>query len=373
MSLLITIDEFISYSKKEIIIDVRSESEFNQGHFPGAVNIPILVDEHRKEVGTIYKKNGRQEAVIKGFELAGPSLGEFIRKVKNLSPKNNPDSVVFVYCWRGGMRSAIADWLLSLAGFKVLRLKGGYKSFRNRALEILKLEKKILVLGGMTGSGKTEILSHLEKQGEFVIDLENLAHHKGSAFGGLGQLAQPTNEQFENLIAIKWEKIPNQAPLEFSDPGLLGPNNTPEFAWIENESRTIGHNQLPNSVYEQIRNAPVVEIIIPKEVRIKRILFEYGHFPPEVLAELSQKLKKRMGGQHLKEALNYLLENDLQKWAEKMLEYYDKSYQFGMRQRKTESVKGLSLSGKDYSELAAIVKEAGLKIMKKKPENHFSL
>ncbi len=360
MSSIIHIDDFLSKSKEFPIIDVRSESEFKQGHFPGAINIPILNDEHRKEVGIAYKQKGRQEAVIKGFELAGPKFGDFISQVKNIFSKlptsNFQLPTILLYCWRGGMRSAIADWILSLAGFQIYRLKGGYKAFRNWTLDVLKQEKKILILGGMTGSGKTEILQHLSKLGETVIDLENLAHHKGSAFGALGQSPQPTTEHFENLLAMLWADASDK-----------------NFLWLENESRTIGCNQIPNAIYEQIRKGNVVEINVKRELRIKRILNEYARFPVEQLTELTIKLKKRLGGEHLKESLEYLENRDFENWSKKMLDYYDKSYSYGMMQRENGTIHSINLEGNDYLEFAKQVREFGNSLMKNFTQKVFAL
>lgn len=367
MSSPVSIEEFISRSGESIIIDVRSESEYRQGHFPGAVNIPILTDEQRREVGITYKNKGKQEAVIKGFDLAGPLFGDFIRAAKNTTKDhptaNSPLPTVFLYCWRGGMRSSISGWILSLAGFQVKILEGGYKTFRRWVLNTLEQKKNILVLGGMTGCGKTEILQNLAMLGETVIDLEKLAHHKGSAFGGLGQLAQPSTEHFENLLSIQWNKIPSS---QFSDSGNV------EFAWLENESRTIGHNQVQASVYEQIRKAKVVEIKIPREKRVNRIVKEYGCFPVEQLSEMTKKLKKRLGGQHLEESLDYLLKNDISNWALKMLDYYDKAYNYGMSQRPSGSIHLVDFDGENYFEIANHLKGLGSSIMKKITEKDLS-
>lgn len=356
MAGLVSIDEFIAKSQTIPVIDVRSESEFRQGHFPGAVNFPVLNDMHRKEVGIAYKNQGRQEAVIKGFDLAGGKFGDFIREVKSVLNNPGHNSELLLYCWRGGMRSAIAEWILTLAGIRVMRLKGGYKVFRNWCLESLHQKKNILVLGGMTGSGKTEILRDLATTGERIIDLESLANHKGSAFGGLGQPPQPSNEHFENMLAMRWAAIPGDS-----------------YAWIENESRTIGKNQIPAPVYEQIRNSGVIEIKVETSVRINRILNEYGKFPVQQLAEMTSKLKKRLGGQHLQEALRYLENSDFKNWTKKMLFYYDKTYEFGLEQRRKESICAVTWDGYSKNELINQVKSIGKSFMKNLKEKELSL
>ena len=166
MSSLLTTEEFLNKFDNEglLLIDARSELEFTHAHIPGAVNIPLLNNEHRHLVGIEYKKKGREAAVSLGFELVGPHFHEYIKKANELSDKKE----AMIYCWRGGMRSSIMAWLLSMAGFKVFLLKGGYKSFRNLILSQFTLPRKILILGGHTGCGKTDLLKELKKLGEEI-------------------------------------------------------------------------------------------------------------------------------------------------------------------------------------------------------------
>ena len=160
---ILLVDEFIRKYEHErpLLIDARSESEYFHAHFPGAVNIPLLNNEHRHLVGTEYKKNGREAAVLLGFKLAGPLFHEFIEKAN----ANSENKVAMVYCWRGGMRSSIMSWILSMAGFKVTLLKDGYKSFRNFILEQFNRTIQLIIIGGHTGCGKTDILKALRKMG----------------------------------------------------------------------------------------------------------------------------------------------------------------------------------------------------------------
>ena len=299
-----------------LLLDARSESEFNQGHIPGAVNLPLLNDEHRKIVGTIHKQKGREAAVLSGFDLVGNKFGDFIRKASELSKEKN----VMLYCWRGGMRSGIMSWLLNTAGFKITLLKGGYKSFRSWTLEQFIQHKNIVVIGGRTGSGKTELLNELKAKGEQVIDLEALAHHKGSAFGALGEMPQPRNEHFENLLAMEWSKVDEN-----------------KILWLENESSTIGAVKIPNVIYERMRQARVVELNTDIQIRKERILNEYGNFPAELLAECTLKLKKRLGDLRTNEAIHSLHANNRNAWLDEVLFYYDKSYDYGMSQRSQEN------------------------------------
>lgn len=299
-----------------MLIDTRSPKEYLHGHIPGAVNIPLLNDEHRRIVGITYKEQGREAAVLKGFELVGPYFGDFIKQVSALSPGKS----VLLYCWRGGMRSNIMSWILGLAGYKVHLLQDGYKSFRNWVLLQCAEPRKVIVLGGKTGSGKTEVLKHLVNRGEQVIDLEAMAHHKGSSFGGLGQGPQPTFEQFENELALAWYRLDKD-----------------KVVWLENESRSIGHVKIPDPIYSLMLNSPLVMMEVPTDIRAQRILHEYGQFSRAELAECTVRLHKRLGGLDTQLALSALEINDLGTWLGILLRYYDKTYLHGISSSKIEN------------------------------------
>jgi len=316
---LLDIDEFLdsANSGEYIIVDARSESEFAHAHIPGAINIPILSDHERELVGTEYKHKGKEAAVHLGFRLVGPRFHEIITDAISRTGKNN----LLIYCWRGGMRSNILGWLLSINGFRLKLLNGGYKSFRNFVLKTNSQPRNFIVLGGATGSGKTETLAHLTVHGQPVIDLEELANHKGSAFGLLGKGKQPSNEQFENRLASKLRGF-----------------DIAEWIWVENESRTIGSCALPEAIYNQMRKSPVLEMKVPIEVRMNRITHEYGSFSIEELTSCSEKVKKRMGPQHLKMALDLLHSGDFQGWLTIIMDYYDRLYGYGNDQRDSKTI-----------------------------------
>lgn len=325
---LITVDDFLTLTSSGLpVIDARSPAEFEQGCFPGSLNMPLLNNEERAVVGTTYKQKGRNVAVLTGFDLVGGKFAGYIRTAEEKVPSRE----VIIYCWRGGMRSGILSWLLEQAGFKVQVLRGGYKSFRRWALKKLEEPRKVWVLGGMTGSGKTEALHHLRENGEQVLDLEGIARHKGSAFGALGQDKQPTNEQFENSMALQWASFDPSKPV-----------------WIENESRDIGKNKIPDPVYHLIRNSPLVEWSIPAEIRLKRILKEYAVFPVEELAACTRKIAKRLGGLRLAQSLEHLQNGHFSEWAKMMLEYYDKTYAYGLSERPGPVIMHFEAEGKDY-------------------------
>ena len=313
------IKDFVAKLKSTecLLIDARSETEFKRGHVPGAVNLPLLNDNARAEVGTLYKQKGRQAAVEKGFELAGPEFHKFIDFVRN----NQKGNTVLVYCWRGGMRSGIMAWILGLAGFQVILLKGGYKQYRKLALESFNIERPIMVLGGKTGTGKTDLLSEMSRNNEIVIDLEALANHRGSVYGDLGQNPQPTQEHFENLLAWQWMNIESNA-----------------LVWLENESSLIGHLKIPNVLFENMRNCVVIEVHRDFEVRLQRIVKEYGCFDKKVLAEKTTKVQKRLGGLRLQQALEYLDKDNIEGWAGIMLQYYDDTYKHSNSRRQADKI-----------------------------------
>lgn len=288
-----------------IIFDARSPKEFEEGHIPGAISLPLLDNNQRHEIGITYKQQGHDAAVEKGFELVGPHFAEKLKRAKELTDKRE----ILVYCWRGGLRSNILAWLLQTGGFKVTLLKGGYKAFRNQNLNLFDAKGHPVVLSGKTGVGKTEILEKLIAANQHVVDLEGLANHKGSAFGGLGQNDQPNQEQFENLLGNQLRCIPNE-----------------HSVWIESESRFLGKIRIPDQLFNRMQCAPMVDIERPVEERTERILVEYGHFPKDLLAEKTLALNKRMGGEQVKAAIDYLENNQMREWIGLLLNYYDKGY-----------------------------------------------
>lgn len=329
MSRVLLIEDYLQnvFSGNHLVLDVRSESEYFQGRIPGAVNLPLLDNDTRKEVGIIYKKEGRNAAVEKGFELTGGKFHTFIKTVNDyLSQPQTPNfrpqtsdlkpQTVLLYCWRGGMRSGIMSWLLETTGIRTILLKGGYKSYRRWALQQIEAERKIIVLGGKTGSGKTYLLNELKKAGEQVLDLEALANHRGSAFGAIGMEPQPRQEHFENMVAFE-----------------LGKTDPQQVLWIENESRKVGSLKIPDVLFDRMLAAPLIEIILPYEERINRIEIEYGRFPVEELIANTIKLERSLGGARMKEAIQLLEENKIHEWIRQMLMYYDKTYNYGLSVR----------------------------------------
>ncbi|HEV3250035.1 MAG TPA: tRNA 2-selenouridine(34) synthase MnmH, partial [Puia sp.] len=194
----LNIEDFLSLSQSHPVVDVRSPGEYIHAHIPGAYNLPLFNDEERKTVGTLYKQQGRENAIKTGLDIFGLKMSRMVEEVENFAGKGR---IILIHCWRGGMRSAGVAWLMDLYGFRVYTLTGGYKKFRRYVLETFSMPLHFKILGGYTGSGKTRVLKELEKQDELIIDLEEIAQHKGSAFGALEGKAQPSQEMFENLLA----------------------------------------------------------------------------------------------------------------------------------------------------------------------------
>ena len=308
----IDINKFLELSEKFSVVDVRSPSEFNTGHIPGAVNIPLFDDREREAVGIQYKKEGRRKAILKGIELTGPLMHSKLKEAIKIGEKG----MLLLYCWRGGMRSEAMAWLFSLGDIPVEVLNGGYKSYRNHILTRLSEKRKIIVLGGMTGSSKTHILKHLKELNHQVIDLEGLANHKGSAFGTLGQPPQPSSEHFANLLFKEWGHLKNNLPV-----------------WMEDESRNIGTVFMPDLFYENLLGSPAIVLIMDIITRMPRLIEEYSTYPPDMIKKSIMKISKRLGGANTKEAICAVDAGNFAKAIEITLGYYDKAYAFGINRK----------------------------------------
>ena len=326
---LISLEEFRKLREQLPLIDARSEGEFSQSQIPGSFNLPILTNEERIKVGTLYKKEGSIEATLKGFELVGPRFHE----IQKEALERFPEQKAIVYCWRGGMRSQILSWLLSMVGFEIFRLKGGYKTYRTYTFEKVSEYYPLLVLCGKTGTGKTVLLKKLKESGEQVIDLEGLAHHKGSSFGSIGQLPQPTVEQFENLLAEELRLMDLSVPI-----------------WVENESRKIGRLIIPDHFYEQMIKSPLLEIHKSDEERIKHIAEEYGKLPEAELIAAVKRLQKRLGGLRTQQAILDIQEKNHTSWISNLLLYYDKTYDFDLQRHEASKTVHVDLTGMPLTE-----------------------
>lgn len=328
----IDITSFLARRSTAVVLDVRSPGEYALGHIPGALSLPLFSDAERAKVGTIYKQVSPEKAVAVGLEIVGPKLNFYVAEARRLAG-NLP---IMLYCWRGGQRSASLAWLLDLAGLDVTVLQGGYKSWRRNLDELFRANWKFRVIGGKTGSGKTDLLHALEEAGEQIIDLEALALHRGSSFGGMQMELQPSTEHFANLLGDK----------------LLNCDFLTHL-WVEDESRMIGTVHIPENFYRSLRQSPLLVLEIPLKERIKRLVSAYGQAPDPLLREAFERIRKKLGGQHLKAAFDALDNDDRAAAAAIALAYYDKAYNYDLTAKNTSNIWHYEVNHQHMPTLAA--------------------
>ena len=316
----------LSYYKN---IDLRSEREFLKGTIPGSVNIPILNDEEYKKVGQQYKTKGQKAAIKLGFDLVNDDLKKQRIDLWIDHVEDNPGC--YIFCYRGGLRSKIAhDWL-GKQNIAVHRLQGGYKEFRSYIIsqhsDTKNYSKSWKVIGGLTGSGKTELLNHFEE----AIDLEKIANHRGSAFGK-NISEQPSQANFENVITDKYL------------------NHKHSKIYIEDESRTIGRLTLPEPWYKKMQSSDLIVLKICNDERIQNILNEYvfqatkqfsnsNELLKQYLLSL-ERIKKRLGADLFKKISTIMIEafnknKNHEDWISRLLiSYYDPMYKYKLSMRK---------------------------------------
>lgn len=327
----VNIHEFLKLAEQHPVLDVRTPAEFETGHIPSAKNLPLFSNEERVIIGTLYKREGKQVAILKGLEFVGPKMKDLVKGAGKISS----EGTFLMHCWRGGMRSGSVAWLLEMYGYKVYTLRGGYKSWRRFVIDQFNEKRTVIVLGGRTGAGKTLVLDELKKQGEQVLDLERLANHKGSSFGALGEEKQPTQEQFENELAFQLMHSDISKPL-----------------WIEDESRTVGNKVIPEGIWNQMRGSKVMYMDIPFKERAKYLTESYGKYDREELKAAILRIGKRLGGQHVKHAIEAIDNGDLQTACEISLSYYDKAYDHGLSKRAPSTIKRVQFNMLDPAYIA---------------------
>jgi len=315
------------------IVDVRSEGEFAEDHIPGAINLPVLNNEERAEVGTIYKQVSPFTARKVGAALVYKNLSQHLRE--HFADKEK-DYRPLVYCWRGGQRSNSMAWVLGQIGWRVTVIEGGYKTYRayvREQLETLPLDFTYQILCGKTGSGKTHILRQMQQRGLQVLDLENLANHRGSLLGEEWQdkpVAQPSQKYFESLLVQQLHSFNSRLPV-----------------WVESESNKIGQVYLPQSLWLKMKQANCVEIHVPISARVQFLLQQYPHLVthPEILQAKLGYLKARYGKKKLLQWYQAIAQ---QQWAElfqDLLEsHYDPTYSHSMQQDYTNVKQQFSLA-----------------------------
>jgi len=292
------------------IIDVRTPLEFAEDHLPGAINVPILTDAERVEVGTIYKQVGAQQARRRGLELTCSRFGAMVAEIAAYAA----DRPILVYCWRGGLRSLSMAILLEMSGHQVTQLQGGYKAFRGQVIsffEDFKPQVPLIVLHGMTGTGKTTFINGLDQSGLTSIDLEGLACHRGSAFGEVGLDQTLSQKRFETLLWDEFQRAPGDRPIV-----------------LEGESPRIGKIALPGNLYEVMAASCKIWCSASLDTRVQRLAVEYAHEEyREAMAEALERIRKKLGGQRYAELAGLLAVWDIEGLGRGLIEhYYDKLY-----------------------------------------------
>lgn len=326
--------QFLTFASTMPVIDVRSPGEWEQGHIPGSVNVPLFDNEERAKVGTAYVKKGKDIAIELGHTIASRKTEYYLEGIRKLDANRG----LLLHCWRGGLRSEKTAAFYASHGYKMFVLKGGYKAYRKYIRQQFALPRPILVLGGYTGTGKTQILNELKKVGQQVIDLESLANHRGSLFGHLGNQSQPTTEQFENNLYDCWQAL---------DPEKV--------IWIEHESLTIGEVYLPDSFYNTMQHSNLFFLELEKQLRIQRLVDEYGNYDKNSLLNSIRKLSPFIGKAESKYTIKSLKNNELHDVASHLLDHYDKTYSNSLKRRPIDGLHRVALTGSDPTENAKII------------------
>lgn len=335
MTELLDIERFLDLKNEIPHIDVRSPIEYDHAHIPGCVNIPLFSDVERARIGWTYKHEGQEAATILGEGFAEPKIPYYLKAAESVSSNKR----ILVLCARGGLRSLRFATLLERAGFEVYRLEGGYKSYRNSVLSFYKKELSLVILSGRTGCGKTEILKSLAESGEQVLDLEALAHHRGSAFGSIGMELQPSTEYFQNKLFEEIRAF-----------------NLDKRIWVEDESLNIGKVLLPANLYEQMSHASQVLVAMDRDIRIHRLCDEYGQLGIDPLIEAIEKIQKRLGDENYRKALNALDNGNLKETASIALGYYDKCYDYSLSKKNRDTLGEIQFDDGDTVKAAEIIR-----------------
>jgi tRNA 2-selenouridine synthase len=336
----ITPHDYFTETRRIPIVDVRAPVEYAHGHIPGAINIPLFSDEERAIIGTIYKQEGHEPAVRKGFELVSPHITKLIDETK----KHVASKELVLYCARGGMRSRSIAMLLDFAGYTIHLMTGGFKAYKHFLRIRAGDYTNFILLGGKTGSGKTAILAELERLGEQVIDLETLACHRGSALGSLGQLAQPTQEQFIINCLSRLAGYDQSRPI-----------------WFEHEGVRLGEVQVPHELVTLMVQAPVIHIELPIAYRSARLMQEYGCFLGEKFgADVKtciKKMEQRLGSEATKQLLTLVDQNATEQILAILLDHYDRAYTHSMERNTRNTFYPLTLESTSPAEHARLIQE----------------
>lgn len=337
---IIPISELEDYSE---IIDVRSPSEFAEDHMPGAINCYVLDDLQRAEVGTLYKQVSPFEAKKLGASLISGNIAHWTREHFLNKPKSYK---ALVYCWRGGQRSMSLATVLARIGWDISLVEGGYKKYRAQVRETLDTlcpKLNLTLITGLTGTAKTRILKQLEHQGEQMIDLEGLANHKGSLLGHNPEQPQPSQKYFESLLAAK-----------------IATFDTTKRIWVESESNKIGNLQCPAALWQQMKQAPAIEITAPVNARVQYLLSDYPYFTqnPEALSQKIYYLKELHGIQKIEQWRQFIAKKAWPEFVQQILEqHYDPAYTRSMKYNQRKVVETIHVEKLNEEDIWGIADE----------------
>lgn len=329
----------------EVLIDARSPAEFALDHIPGAINCPVLDDEERRIVGTLYKQTGAFEARRVGGAMVAANLARHLTEKFADHPKGwRP----LVYCWRGGLRSGSMVTWLRMVGWDAQQLAGGYKAFRAevvRRIEALAPQLELRVVCGPTGSAKTALLHALAAEGAQVLDLEGLARHKGSVLGDVPGVAQPSQKRFETALATQLAGFDLSRPI-----------------FVESESRKIGQMAVPTVLLERLRASPCIEIVAPPEARLDYLLRDYAYLGDdgEALAAKLARLHGMLANEVLARWLAWARAGELRPlFAELMALHYDPLYarSLGRNYQGRDAAQQLSTDGLTPADLTSMARQ----------------
>ena len=295
-----------------LLIDVRSEGEFAEATLPGAINIPLLNNEERARVGTVYIQVSPGAARELGLQIVSPKLPGLIQEIKDLAKTKQ----IVIFCWRGGMRSKCLATVADLMEIPVYRLLGGYKAYRSQVLSYFQKELpfQTVVLRGNTGVGKTDLLRKLRTKGYPAVDLEDLANNRGSVFGAVGLEDAPSQKKFDGLLYEELSSLHKYS-----------------YIIVECESKRIGKITLPGNFYTAMQKGLRILQYDSMDNRVKRLLDEYTALPNAVfeISTALERLNKTFGHTKIRELQKLLEENRLDMFARYLLsEYYDKLYAY---------------------------------------------
>jgi tRNA 2-selenouridine synthase len=314
----ITVEELFKIDHP-VVIDIRAPIEFKEGAIPGAVNIPLFTDEERQEIGTIYKQIGQEQAKWRAMELVSPKIPMLLQSIKDASGETHEQPII--HCWRGGNRSKAVTTFLDFAGIRAKRLEGGYKAYRQFILKEIPhfIPDMAVVIHGLTGVGKTEILQILEKRGYPVLDLEGMANHRGSIFGGVGLGLGHNQKQFDSLLYKKLKEIKGAT-----------------YFLMEAESKRIGKVTQPDELMEKKMNGINFHVHSSVEQRVSHIAkeyiepYKYESWYFDVIKESLNKVFRRLKDVEIKKGLEGHLESrEYKEMIQLLLEkYYDPMYDY---------------------------------------------